>query len=384
MSCTLPQEKNIALEFMRTVWRRRRPFLACFIFLLLVALTYTLVAPKWYLSKVTFLVEPEVPVIPMISMIVETPLKLGAMESSQPSRYIGILNSRTILDKIIDEFDLEEVYEKSMREDLYDELRDNVVVIDNMNKTVSIICLFEGDRFKAAEMANAFYRHLEKLDERLVKQRATEFRIYMENSYRGAMEKLHTAEENLREYQNREGVVELEVQTKKLIEMVTDLESEKITHEMERDFLRESVEGQNPKLLEIMSRLRVLKNKIQSITQDSLYTTLILGELPDRSMEFVSFYREVTLQEAVIEYLTTQVEQAKIEEMKKSTTLFILDKGVPPERHFRPRFKHVLPLAAFFSFFLSIFFIQVLEYYDEWQPELRRIFKGEEPQTPSS
>ncbi len=372
----IKSERNILLEFIRTFWKRRRAFMIFYSSLLVLALLYSFLSPTWYMARVIFLVEPEVPTIPMTSIVITTPFKVSSVVKSHPSRYINMLRSRVIMDAVIDEFDLEEVYGIDVREELYDKLQDDIVIIDNMDRSVTILCLFKSDPADAARMANALYRHLEELDERLNRQRAAEYRVYMERSHRDAQEELRRAEEDLKEYQDNTGIVALEEQTQKIIALAAKLESERIASELERDYLKRTVEGAHPRLSELSERIKALEEKIETVTEDSLSTLIALGKLPDRSLEYARLFREVSLREMVVEYLTTQVEQAKIDERKKSTNLLILEEAAPPERPARPRLLQIMALTIFFGFFLSIFFIQMLEFRDENRKELKDIIDG--------
>jgi uncharacterized protein involved in exopolysaccharide biosynthesis len=65
---------------------------------------------------------------------------------------------------------------------------------------------------------------------------------------------------------------------------------------------------------------------------------LSLKKLPRTSNEFLKYYREVTLNNLVMEFIVPLYEQAKIEEKKDYPILQVIDYAVPPaKRSFPPR-----------------------------------------------
>ncbi len=367
------ENKSITLELFHLLWKHRKPFLISYLSIVLVVVIFAFVAPKWYRSEVTFFVEEEVRGAPLQNMLLTTPLAFLGSRQITISRYLAMLYSRSLLAEIIDEFDLEGVYGKEDFEALHEELLSHLIFRDNLDGSISIICYYKGDPEKAARMANETFRLLRDMDERLTRQKATEYRKYMEDSYRQALNTLMAAEEEMRDYQHNFGLVSLEEQKQNLIELVADLESRKILYEIRRDYLRKIAGGDYPELLSVMARINTIDEKLQSLRVDSLSTDLTTGELPDRDLEFLRLYREVSIREKVVNFLTTNVEQAKIDERKEVTSIVLIDTAVPAERHARPRRLQIITLASFFGLFLSIFSMLVLEFYQRHRSELKAI-----------
>jgi len=284
-----------AIEFLKILWRNRKFLVVFNSSVFVVSLLYCLLAPKWYMSKVTFMVETEMSAIPLTSIVVETPFATTSWTRTETSKYLAMLYSRTILDSLIEEFDLGRVYGIDNRDELYDELLENIIIWDNQDNTVTIMCYYKDDKFKAAKMANSYFRYLKNMDRRLQRQRASEFRKYMEENYIRAQEELRAAEDSLADYQDRYGLVDIDEQIKEIIGTVADLESRKITYEMEKEYMTRVAGTRNPELYSLADKIDILDRKIQSIYEDSLYTKLVIGEMPRRKMEFIRLYREVVL-----------------------------------------------------------------------------------------
>lgn len=363
------------LEFIERVWRRRKFIFYFNLAVLILVIAYAFTAPKWYMSKLTFLVEPEESSMPLTLIMVETPFRLSGEMRSETDRYLAMLYSHTIVDRIISKYDLARVYSTDIRDELYEKFRDNVIVRDNMDNTITVLCYYKGNSVKAADMVNDIFHNLKNLDENLNRKKAREFKSYMEENFDRARNELTLAEDELRVYKSKEGIIALDEQIKKIVDKMSTLEAEKISFEISRDYLQKVVGPNYPKLMELSKRIQTISEKIQTVSRDSLYATLIFGEIPDRSVEYARLVREMTLREKVVEYLVTQVEQAKIDERKITTNLLLLEEGVPAEKHARPRRLQIITITSFFAFFLSLLIVPALELYEIRKEELKRIFR---------
>ena len=62
-----------------------------------------------------------------------------------------------------------------------------------------------------------------------------------------------------------------------------------------------------------------------------------LNEAPDLGLNYIRHYREVSLQQKILEFLLPQYEQAKIQEAKDTPTVQVLDKAVTPVKRKKPK-----------------------------------------------
>ncbi len=92
-------------------------------------------------------------------------------------------------------------------------------------------------------------------------------------------------------------------------------------------------------------------------------------------MESLRLYREMAIQQKIMEFIIPLYEQAKFDEHKDVPVAYVLDKAVPGERPDRPKRLFVAGAAAFLGFILSLIMIMVNEYLshlkveapDHWQ-----------------
>ena len=81
---------------------------------------------------------------------------------------------------------------------------------------------------------------------------------------------------------------------------------------------------------------------------------LRLRELPGLALQYAELQREVMAQEKVYEFLTAQLEEARIREARDLQTVRVVDEAVPPIRKSRPRRTLIVVLTTALAFALAL------------------------------
>ena len=89
-----------------------------------------------------------------------------------------------------------------------------------------------------------------------------------------------------------------------------------------------------------------------------------LGIVPEVGLQYARLFRELKLQETLMEFLLPQYEQAKIQEAKDTPTVQVLDKAVPPDLRAKPKRAIMVIMVGFISFIFCAIFVFTLEYYN--------------------
>ncbi len=113
--------------------------------------------------------------------------------------------------------------------------------------------------------------------------------------------------------------------------------------------------GENsPQYKDVSDEINLLKAKVQemkdspnlSSTSNILYP---FKEMPKISIQYLRTYRDVKIQEEILEIVLPMFEQAKVEEQKSIPTIMVIDKAVPPELKYGPK-RSVIILGVSFLF----------------------------------
>ena len=191
-----PGEEEInLLDYIRVIFKYRRMImLICGVAVVITAIT-SLLSPKMYSATASIL-----PPIDIVQRESELAGALGGGARSLLSKaigvtsiadmYAGILQSRVVVDTIIDRFDLMKVYEeKKYKSNVRKKLKKNTA-IDVSGEGIVNITVEDRDPNRAAAMANAYVEELDRQNKRLSAGQATSKRIFLGNRLKEIEEKL--------------------------------------------------------------------------------------------------------------------------------------------------------------------------------------------------
>ena len=254
--------------------------------------------------------------------------------TSSAQVYLAILRSRTVTDSVIVEFDLLNRYKvKNM------ELARRALAAASDFSLASAgvirISVEDKDPMVAAEMTNAFVRHLDRLNRALRMSEGKRTRIFIENRLEATKVRLREAEDSLLAFRaSNPGVVLSDASAE--VDAGASLMAQRVLIGAELEVLRTSFYSDAPALNRKMREVEALDRELEN--------------LPAVELELARRTRDVKVQERVFQYLTSQFEQAQIQENRDVATVDVLDSAVPPVRKSFPR----RGIMTMLGFFLSI------------------------------
>lgn len=255
--------------------------------------------------------------------------------------YVGMLESRTIADKLIDRFKLKERYEAKTMDDTRKALS-NATNINNGKKDGFIsVSVNDKDPVFAAELANAYVDELVKLTQSMAVSDASKRRLFLEQQLTETKNKLADAEVALRTTQEKTGLIQPDGQVQAIISGIAQLKANIAAKEVQIKSMRTFATGQNPDLLRAQEELRGLQAQLSKLemNQSSKGGDFMVptGRLPEVGVEYIRRLRDVKYFETMFELLAKQYELAKIEEAKDASVIEVLDKAIPAEKKSKPR-----------------------------------------------
>lgn len=284
---------------------------------------------------------------------------------SDPHDYIALLKSRTISEEIVNRFQLKSVYEisDSSMEKTMKALWSNVEVDWTEENTLEIR-VWDEDGQRAADMANAFVALLNQRSYELQTQEGRNNRVFIEQRVVQNREDLFTAEQELKRYQEQEGLIILPEASSGGIGAIAELYAMKVQKEIELGVLAHSVDPTSPLYQRALLEYRSIEEKI--------------ARIPDVGMNSLRRFREVAIQQKIMEIIVPLYEQAKINEHKDVPVAYVLDPAKPGERPDRPRRLFVLGITTFLGLVIAFGTVTVLEY-RAWvlsaRPEMAQLWK---------
>jgi uncharacterized protein involved in exopolysaccharide biosynthesis len=273
-------------------------------------------------------------------------------------KYTAILKSGRVLGEIIRQFDLVIYYEitKYPMENTSKELLSNVE-FSVETEGYLIITVFDKDPIRAADMANAFVDALNRANGELSAQNARATRMFIEERYKRNREELARAEDSLRAFQKKYGIVALPEQTEASIKASAELYAQLVLKEVQYSVMQQTVTPGHPNLEALKIEINELKNKIEQMNTGNVSEVqskifVPFQKLPDLAIPYLRKYREVEIQSKILQFIVPLYEQAKVEEQRQAPPVIVLDRAAPAERKSKPK-RIFIVLGGFFVSFLG-------------------------------
>jgi uncharacterized protein involved in exopolysaccharide biosynthesis len=283
---------------------------------------------------------------------------------SRGELFIGMLQSRTVLDRMVDRFDLKKLYNAKFREDARNALIGLLEAREDRKSGIITLTVEDKDPKRSADMANAFIEELRSLAGGLAITEAAERRLFFEEQIRHARESLSRAEEDLKEFQQKTGAFHIDAQAQANIQGIANLRANISAKEVEARMLRSYSTSRNPDLQRVEEELRALRTelaKMETPQGKGFDPIMSAGRVPEIGVEYLRKLRQLKYNETLYELLVKQYELARLEEARDSAVIQVIDRAVAPETRSRPRRTLIVILATAAGFFLSCLIALILE-----------------------
>lgn len=326
-----------------------------------VAVLVGLLLPKWYTASTSiFPPEPKSSISPYAQILqsLQTPILGPTAIGARPGTiYIDILKSRTVGERIIEKFDLMQLYGAGLMTDALDMLHKHTSY-SLLENGLLIISFEDRDPERAAAVTNEYVQLLDEFNQHLNVSRASKTKEFVAEQLERHRKEMKTAEETLQQFQEENEAIELSQQTRATIDIVAELTGKAVSLESQLELMRsyastESEEYTRKKreydeLLEQLNKFKVDSTRTEDDVVRSFFPTL--DRVPEISLEYARLLRNVKVEEKVFEMLVKEYEQARIEEARDTPTVQILDTATPPELKSRPQRKMIVILGALLGF----------------------------------
>jgi uncharacterized protein involved in exopolysaccharide biosynthesis len=363
------------LNFLAIVTRYRR-FISWFVLGVTALVTIiTLFLPRWYKSGASVFPAEKADLLGGLEGIASVAKALAPARAlsalggnTEMDRYLAILKSGTVLTEVITRFDLVHVYditsypgEKTMKA-----LLENVEFVVEPEGYLTIT-VYDKDPQRAADMANYFVERLNKTNSELQVQNARGNRQFIEERYRKNISDLTAAEDSLRAFQKKYGIIALPEQTEASIKALGEIYGRLTVKEVESNILRRTQSSESPDVIAAEIEVQEIRKKMNEMTTGTEHTgsgmsvLVPFSKVPDLGSEYVRRYRDVEIQYKILQILTPVYEQAKVEEHRQTPSVIVLDRAGPAERKAKPQISLYALLALVFSALTALFLVFVWE-----------------------
>jgi capsule polysaccharide export protein KpsE/RkpR len=294
-------------------------------------------------------------------------LAAGLLGLKSPSElYAGMLTGNTIFDQIIERFDLRRRYKEKYIEEARKALGKKTNITAQKDGMIAIE-VTDKDPKRAAEMANAFTEELDKLMQGLAVQEAKNRLVFMEKERLQTSQNLSKAENALRSFSEEKGVIQIDTQTRGVLQYIAQLRAEIDAKEVRAQVMLQQATPFNYDVVRLETEIKGLRDKLASAEKQydqasSGDVYLTTAKVPTLALEYMRLYRELKFQDALYQLYTKMMELARLDMMKDFSVVQIVDKATPPEKNMNKRLLKTL-LSGVVTVFIMIFLSFIIEHW---------------------
>ncbi len=267
------------------------------------------------------------------------------------SVFVGILQSRTVADDIINRFDLRKAYGYKRYTETRKKLARRTDISEDKKTAIITLTVTDNDPVRARDIARMYVDELDKLVAQLSTGSAHRERAFLEERLQAIRRDLDSSTKELAEFSSKNGAIDIQAQSKAMLEAGARAQGELIAAQAELRGLEQIYAPESVKIQAARARIGELQRQIQKMSgtgeggsggvSDDLYPPL--RKLPLLSVTYYDLYRRAKIQEAVFEALTKQYEIAKVQEAREIPSVKVLDMPqVPEKKAFPPRLLLIL------------------------------------------
>jgi capsule polysaccharide export protein KpsE/RkpR len=388
------EEQNAAREkwiaTLRLLWNRRTYLVRAAGVGLMMSAVLAFAIPKRYTTS-TRLMPPDSQSSSSMMMLAGMAEKagsgLGSMAGdllglkSSGALFVGMLQSQTIQDRLVEQFELKKVYPTQLLLDARTQLSQNTAIQEDRKSGIITITVTDRSPQRAAAIANAYVNELNTMVAQLSTSSAHRERVFLEERLQSVKRDLDDAETQLAQFSSKNNTIDIQQQEKAMLEAVATLAGQLIAAQSELEGLRQIYTDDNARVRSLNARVAELRKELDKLsgqpttgqTRNTWGATLTTADpisvssanmpypstrnLPLLGVKYAEYYRHTKIQETVYELLTEQNELAKVEEVKETPSVKVLDPAEIPEKKSYPPRLVIMCLGTLIATALS--FIQV-------------------------
>lgn len=274
----------------------------------------------------------------------------GASTRTLSDQYAALLQSETVRDRIIEKFDLLNIYDAQMRVDARRILDQRVRVSANKKDGLLTIEVDDKSPERAANMANQYVQELRGLTSELALTEAQQRRAFFEAQLKDTRDQLAKAQAALEA--SGFNASALRTEPRAAVDGYARLQAEITGSEVRLQTLRRSLTDAAPEVQQQLSMLSALRQQLGAFAAGNDAAARGNG-----GADYISKYREFKYQETLFEVYSRQFELARLDESRDGALIQVIDIARPPERKSRPS-RSVLAVSAWLiSGFLLVCFL---------------------------
>jgi tyrosine-protein kinase Etk/Wzc len=272
--------------------------------------------------------------------------------------YVGLLKSRTVADRLVDQYGLKKLYDTPSQEAARTQLQEGTDI--SAGKDGFITIRFESkDQQLVARVANSYVEELVRLTRVLAVTESSQRRMFFERQLERAKNNLAAAEIALKGALDTRGVISVDSESRAVMETVARLRAQASAKEIQLNSMRAFLTPSNPEFRRVEEELSSLRTQVSKLENGRADASSAEDQSASKQVgvENIKLLRDVKYYQMLYELLAKQYEVARLDEAKDPAMIQVLDAAMVPERKSSPRRAVIVLLSIIASFVAAVVWI---------------------------
>ncbi len=293
-------------------------------------------------------------------------LNVGGLQYSDLDYYQSLLGSRKISLEVINKFDLRKVYNEHYIFKTINQLLANTQFQGEARSNLLIIGAYDKNPLRSKNMVSFYIRTLDSLVTNISRVDLTTNREAIQKRYYQNLSDLDTAQNKLKQFQEKYGVVLPEEQFTSTVKAYAEIAAQKLILQTQLNGLKLNIDKNSPVVMNLERQIQTLDNKLNELNsktnlKDKKDLFVTLGNAPELIDKYITLYRDVTIQSKLLELTYPLYQQAKMDELSQAPPFIVIDKPFIPEYKAKPKRAIIMATGFALSLILSVFFVFIWE-----------------------
>jgi uncharacterized protein involved in exopolysaccharide biosynthesis len=272
--------------------------------------------------------------------------------------FVGMLQSRTVEDAMVQHFGLVKEYHAQYLSGARKQFEEHATVDDTNKDNLIRISIVDRDPQRAADIANGYVDQFRKLSEHLAITEASQRRLFFEQELEKAKDDLANAEEALKKTELSTGVIQPDNQVRALIDSAANLRAEITAREVQIQGMQTYATAENSQLVQAQRELEGMREQLAKLGGSEEGNSQLIvprGRVPEANLEYIRKLRDVQYYQTIFDILARQLESAKLDEAKEGALIQVVDHAIPPEMRSSPKRTLIVIVTTAVGFLFGVF-----------------------------
>ena len=334
--------------------------------------TYSLlVEAKWTSTSTFRSVSTSSSSTNMVSSLIGGNLGNILGESRESSDLVSIITSRSFLEDVIDNFNLLEYYEYDNddpylnRQLMIRKMKESILdVSESLETSIITLSITTNDRMLSTRIANYIVSKLDEYSREYRMTKGKEERKFLETRINELNNRIELLTERIKVFQKKNNIIKFEKQLTPLLETYSKLVARFLETDFKYEFTKRFLKENNSEIKAMAFKKKMLLKQIknfESKNNDIINYKIALDSIPDIYQKYSQLQTKVEILKKTYENLYPQYEMAKLQEVRDTQTIEIIDKAVPKGLRTSPKRARMCIITFIVSAFFLMAYVIVIE-----------------------